>query len=355
MNRTTKTLFALFSVLIISSFLISCGEESQSKDNPKTDSLVTIPIEAATAKIGNVSAYYSSTAKLEAENEAIVVANLSGMIEQVLVEEGDKVIEGQVLALLDNRQYKFEVQRAEASLKKLENDYKRSKDLFKKGLISSESFDDKSFQYEQQKASLELAKLNLNFTEIKASISGVVSQRMIKQGNMIATTASMFTITDFDPLLAVLYVPEHEMGKIKPNQKTNFKVDAFNDEIFTGTVLRVSPIVDPQTGTFKVTIAVSDKSDRLRPGMFARIQIEYDRHENTLLVHKQAVNLEDGIETVFVIRNGLSMKMPVKTGFANGLSIELFTEHIAAGDTLVTVGQNSLKDSAKVHIISLAI
>jgi len=349
-----KTLFTLLIVLIISSSLISCGEESQSKDKPKADSLVTIPIEAATASIGKVSAYYSSTAKLEAENEAIVVANLSGMIEQVLVEEGDKVTEGQVLARLDNRQYKYEVQKAEASLKKLENDYNRSKDLFTKGLISSESFDDNRFQYEQQKASLDLAKLNLNFTEIKASISGVVSKRMIKQGNMIAASASMFTITDFDPLLAVLFVPEHEMGKIKPNQKTNLKVDAFDNETFTGTVLRVSPIVDPLTGTFKVTIAVSDNSNRLRPGMFSRIQIEYDMHDNALLVHKQAVNLEDGAETVFVIRNGISMKIPVKTGFANGLRIELLTKNIAAGDTVVTVGQNSLKDSAKVHIISLA-
>jgi membrane fusion protein (multidrug efflux system) len=171
---------------------------------------------------------------------------------------------------------------------------------------------------------------------------------------MIAASASMFTITDFDPLLAVLFVPEHEMGKIKPNQKTNLKVDAFDNETFTGTVLRVSPIVDPLTGTFKVTIAVSDNSNRLRPGMFSRIQIEYDMHDNALLVHKQAVNLEDGAETVFVIRNGISMKIPVKTGFANGLRIELLTKNIAAGDTVVTVGQNSLKDSAKVHIISLA-
>jgi membrane fusion protein, multidrug efflux system len=354
MNRTFTLFLTVLSLFVTSSFLVSCGEESQSKDKPKTDSLVTIPIEAATVKIGKVSAFYSSTAKLEAENEAEIVANLAGMIEEVLVEEGDKVTQGQVLARLDNRQYKYEVQKAEASLKKLENDFNRSKDLFAKGLISSEAFDNNRFQYEQQKASLDLAKLNLNFTEIKASISGVISERMIKQGNMISVNAAMFKITDFDPLLAVLYVPEHEMGKIKPNQKTYLKVDSFSDETFTGSVLRVSPIVDAQTGTFKVTIAVSDESGKLRPGMFSRINIEYDMHDGAVLVHKQSVNLEDGAESIFVIKNGLSMKMAVKTGFANGMRVELLSGNITAGDTVVTVGQNSLKDSAKVHIISLS-
>lgn len=354
MNLVKQTIFTTACIAAFSYGLTGCGQETQSKDKPNTDSLATIPVEVATIIKGDISAYYSTTATLQAEFEASVVANLGGLIEQIYVEEGDKVKAGQILAKLDDRQYRLEVDRADASLKKLENDFKRNKELFEKGLISSETYDNARFNYEQQKASLELAKLNLAYTKIVAPIDGVVSERMVKQGNMINTNTAIFKITDFDPLHAVVYVPEHELKKIKANQFVELAVDAYPDESFTGSVLRISPTVDAQTGTFKVTIMVKDISERLKPGMFARIRIEHATHRGTLLVSKQAVTLEDGNESLFVIRNGQSYKVPVKTGFVNGRNIELASvEALAVGDTVVTIGQNSLKDSAKVQIISM--
>ncbi len=348
-SLTAAALFATFSVLST-----SCGEETQSKDKPKNDSLATVPVEVATITVGDISAYYSTTATLQAEFESSVVANLGGLVEQLFVEEGDKVKAGQLLAKLDDRQYKLEVDRADASLKRLENDYKRNKELFDKGLISSETYDNARFNFEQQKASLELAKLNLTYTKIVAPIDGIISERMIKPGNMINTNTPIFRITDFDPLHAIVYVPEHELHKIQPDQQVELLVDAYPDDRFKGSVLRISPTVDPQTGTFKVTIMVKDDTERLKPGMFARIKIEHAKHRGTLLVSKQAVTLEDGNESLFVIRNGQSFKVPVKTGFVNGTKIELaFAQELAVGDTVVTIGQNSLKDSAKVQIISM--
>lgn len=331
----------------------ACNQEGQSKDKPKTDSLVTIPVEVATVSVGDVSAYYTATATLQAEFEAQVVANLGGLVNEIYVEEGDKVKAGQLLAKLDDRQYKLEVDRADASLRKLENDYKRNKELFDKGLISSETYDNARFQYEQQKASLELAKLNFTFTKIIAPIDGVISERLVKLGNMISPNAGMFKITDFDPLHAIIFVPEHELRKIKVGQKTDLKVDSYPDQVFTGKVLRINPTVDAQTGTFKVTVEIKDASERLKPGMFARVMIEHDTHKGTLLVSKQAITIEDGNESVYVIRGGQSFKMPVTTGFANGTKIELAIAKLAVGDTVVTIGQNSLKDSARVQIISM--
>lgn len=341
-------------LLLSSSFFTSCGEKTQSQDKPKVDSLVVVPVEASTIVSGSISAFYNATAKLEAENEAIISSHLSGVLESVLVEEGDKVKEGQVIARLDNREYVYQINRSQASLEKLKNDFNRSKDLFDKGLISSESYDNIRFQYEQQKADLELAKLNLSYTEVKATISGVISKRNIKQGNRVTPTESLFTITKMDPLLAIVYLPEHELGKIKPNQKAAFKVDAFPKEVFNGYVMRISPTVDAQTGTVKITLAVSDLSEKLRPGMFTRVQIEYDKHLNTALVEKQAVILEDGNEAMYVVKNGMTQKVTVKTGFTEFNKIEILSEKIALGDTVVTVGQNSLKDSSKVQIVSLS-
>ncbi len=338
-----------FSVVISSALLLSCGNSNKS-DVQTTATVEAIPVEAANVTRGDVSAYYATTATLEAENEADVVAKISGVIKQVLVEEGDRVNAGQALAILDEEQYRLEVTRAEANLARLENDFNRNKEMFERNLISAEAFERVKFEMESQKATLELARLSVEYSTIRATISGVISARMIKTGNMVTTNQALFSITDMDPLQAIIFVPEHEMSKIRVGQSTLLQIDAIPGTEFSGRVERISPIVDRTTGTFKVTVFVKDASNRLKPGMFSRVRIVYDVRYQTLVMPKGALISEDGRTTVFVVQDSIVLRRPVEVGYTNGTKVEIL-KGLELGASVITVGQNSLRDSSKVFVI----
>lgn len=341
----------LGSVCAVAVFTSSCSTEMQSKNVSDKDSTSAIPVEIATANNGEISAYYSSTATLEAEEEAMVVAKVGGIVKELNVEEGDIVKAGDVLAQLEDEQLAIEAQRAKATMDRLQNELTRKEELFKKNLISAQEFENAKYEFQAQKSAYELAQLQVKYSQITAPISGVISERLIKVGNMIGTNEEVFQITDFDPLLAVLNVPEHEMNKLRKGQKTMIQVDALPGTSFEGSVLRISPTVNPETGTFQVTVSIKDESRQLKPGMFARVRIVYDTRQNTLMIPKNAVMTEDGTSSVYVINNGMAYRKTISTGYINGNNIEIL-QGLNPADTVVTIGQSSLQDSALVEVVS---
>lgn len=342
----------LLSLVTLGLLNSSCGSESQSKDTGDKDTTAAIPVEAEPATRGTISAYYSTTATLEAEEEAMVVAKVRGIVNQLNVEEGDIVQAGQVLAKLEDEQLAIEATRAKATMDRLYNEYQRNNELYEKKLISLEQFENSKYEYESQKAAYELAKLNVEYATIRAPISGVISERFIKVGNMVNTDQQLFKVTDFDPLLAVLHVPEHEMSKLKKNQPAYIQPDAVKGNEFRGEIKRISPVVNPETGTFKVTVAVNDPTRQLKPGMFGRVRIVYDTRENALLIPKNAVMSEDGDNSVYVIRDEMVYRRNIRTGYINGSNIEVL-EGLSESDMVVTIGQSSLQDSSLVQVVSL--
>lgn len=329
----------------------SCTSETQSKNISDEDSTAAVPVEIATANTGDISAYYSSTTVLEADEQAMVVAKVRGIVHNLYVEEGDFVKAGTVLAQLEDEQLELEARRARATMDRLKNELDRKEELYRKQLISAQEFENAKYEYQAQKSDYELAQLQMEYSRIRAPISGVISRRMVKVGNMVNIDQEAFQVTDFDPLLAVVNIPEYEMNKLKIRQAAFIQVDAIDGETFQGDVLRISPTVDTETGTFKVTISVEDETRQLKPGMFGRVRIIYDTRQDALMVPKNSVLSEDGVTSVYVVNNSLAYRKTVRTGYANGDNIEIL-EGLSPADTVVTTGQNSLQDSSLVEIIS---
>ena len=337
-------------ILMLLITTIHCGKGA-SKESEKKKEEEGIPVEIARVSKGSVTAHYSATATLEAEGEAVVVAKIGDVIKHIFFEEGDRVKTGQILAKLDDERYKLEVRQARSRLEKLTNDLKRNEELHQQNIISKEEFERIKFDHRTQLAIVDLAKLRLNYTSIRAPIDGIVSERMIKVGNMVQVNQSTFRITDFEPLWAVLHIPEKEIAKLKVNYPATLKVDALPDLEFKGSILRVSPVVSAQTGTIKVTVMVSDPSGNLKAGMFVRVNIIYDTHQNTLLVPKNAVIVEDQESYVFVVAEGKAIKKTVKTGYINTTHMEILTG-LEINDQVVITGFRSLKDSNKVQVVN---
>jgi len=343
-------LLAMILILCLAALQWSCGQNSISKTKDKKNDEVVIPVEVAEVTLGDISAYFSGTATIEAEEETDVVAKVGGVVEKIFSEEGNYIKKGQVLAKLDDEKLLVQVEQAKATLKKLENIYQRNEELFKKSLISAEEFQRTKYEYEHQKAAFDLAQLDLNYSSIRAPISGVVAERKVKVGNMVLPNQATFRVTSLDPLLAVLHVPERQIAKLRVGQSAKLGIDAVKDKEFVGKIKRISPVVDPATGTVKVTVEMHDPSRQLKPGMFARLNIIYDVRKNTMLVPKDAIMAEDKESSVYVVKDSLALRQVVEIGYVNTSHIEVLSG-LAPQDTVVTTGKGSLKDSSKVEMV----
>jgi membrane fusion protein (multidrug efflux system) len=332
-----------------------CAQEGAEPEQAETDEeeVVAVPVEVGQPIRGDIYAVYSGTAPIEAFAEADVIAKVGGEVREILVEEGDDVKQGQILARLDGDRLRLELNQSEANLQKLKRDYERNVDLKEKGLISTGDFDKIRYEMEALEASYNLAKLELDYTQIRAPIDGIISNRFIRRGNTIAVNEPAFRVTSFDPLVAYLHVPEREYRNIQKDQMVGIDIDALQGQRIVASVTRVSPIVDPDTGTFKITIEISDEQRRIKPGMFGRISIVYDQHSNVLQIPRSAIIEESSGTSVFVVEGDKAVRRDVSTGYSNSGMIEV-TDGLTDDDRVVTVGQVGLKDDATVTIINAA-
>lgn len=338
-------------ILLIAVALLGQGCSGTSNGNPvaPTDSVTAVPVALSEVMRGSIDARYAGTASLEAWEEAKVASRSTGIVVELNVEEGDWVKTGDVLAKLDDEQLQIELQQTEAQLNKLESDHERSRSLFEKKLISQEQYDAIRFEFQQLKAAHQLKMLQLEQTQITSPITGVISQRLIKMGNLVTANQEVFQVTSMNRLRAIMHIPEHELGKMKVGQEVQVKADALPGMDFRGKVDLISPVIDTETGTVKVTIAVESKP-QLKPGMFCRVQLVYDRRDNAMLVPRNAVVTEDRDRFVYVVENGMAFRKPVVTGYVNDTSIEI-VEGLFDGAPIITMGQNGLKDSTKVEAV----
>jgi RND family efflux transporter MFP subunit len=343
---------ALFLMLAVSSvlFLQGCNEAS-GEEGDDEDALVTVPVEAASAALDDIAAYYSGTATLEADQRATIVSQTTGVVLELLAEEGDYVETGQVMARLETDRYRLEVRRAEAELQRLHTDYNRKQELFGRDLISAENFEQVRANFEGQKAAYELARLELHYTSIRAPFSGFVSERLVRVGNLVTRLEPVFRITSYDPLLAVLHVPERELRVLKKGLPVSVSVDAWPGKMFEGEVTRISPVIDPETGTFRVTAEIVDSGNKLKPGLFGRVQVLYDFHEDATVIPRSAVISEDDQNHVFVIaENGIASRRAIELGYEKDGLVEIISG-IEVGEQVVTAGKGSLNNGTAVEVI----
>lgn len=351
MSRTTGWGWPLVMVFVLSA-LSGCGGSSPDAagDDEETPEEPAVPVEVAVAEIGTISAAWRGSATLEAEAESDVVARVGGIVETLMVEEGDPVRAGDALAKLDTDQRALELRQAKAELERLRADHDRNKAIFRENLISREVFDRTRFELESAQASYALAQLALEHSTIRSPIDGIVSERYVKIGNLVAANSPAFHVTQFDPLLAVFHVPEREIHKLARKQTAMLSFDAWPDEEFRGQIDRISPVVNPDTGTVKVTVHMQPAGRRLQPGMFGRVRILYDSRDNAVLVPADAVVTEDARDAVFVIVDGQAQRRDVTVGFAEGDKVQI-ESGLEAGATVVVTGQAALRDESRVEIV----
>jgi membrane fusion protein (multidrug efflux system) len=320
------------------------GGEGRPKQPP-------IPIAVADAKQGSIASYYTTTATLTAEKQAEILARSTGVALTLHCEEGDWVKEGQTLLKIEDQEYRLRLAQAAANKRRLKDKFERTENMWKQKMVSVEEFQTAENEFKAAEAAEGLAELELSYTTVVAPFTGRVVTRHVDIGQNINAGTPLFVISDFDPLLAEVYVPSKEFRKLKPDQPVRLTLDS-NKQRLDGRIKLVSPIIDPTTGTIKVTVEIREYPEGTRPGDFAEVSIVTERHHDSTIVPKIAVFTDRGDQIVYIaVADSTAERRVVEVGFEDDDYAEIL-DGGQLGEQIIVKGQRSLKHGAPIKIMN---
>lgn len=328
----------------------SCGGDNKALETHKEKQFKETPVEVSLPSRAVMEETLNLTATAYSDDRVPVYSETTGIVEDKPAEESSYVHKGQVLVHLKRQELELALRLTQSTLDKAEADFKRSGKLFEDHLISQDTHDQSRYAYEQARISRDQAKVELAKATILAPINGVVAERLIRRGDLVKPQQQLFTVIDLTAIKASLFVPEKKIGEVEVGSVVRVSSDAFPGQVFSGSVERIAPVADSNTGTFKVTVALKNSNNRLRPGMFLSTSVVLYTHPNALVIPKKCLVYENEKTSVFVVKGGKAHQVQVKPGLTNLMSVEI-VKGLTPSEKVVTVGQSGLKEGVPVKVL----
>ncbi len=314
-----------------------------------------IPVAALPMFRGRIESVLRFSTNLEAESVVDVMAEAERHVTELLVEEGDRVRAGQTLLLLEDEAQRTELRRVESQLDRARREYERQQRLFEQDLISEQTYNQARYDLEQLELGRDDAARELGYATVTAPISGVVTERMVNLGDHVATHAKLFQIVDFDSIVARVFVPERQLSGLFVGQRARVLAQSLEGPR-RAAVERISPVVDPQSGTVKVTLGIP-ANQGLLPGMYVEVDLVAAALEDVLLAPKRALVYDQEQVFVFRVRDDddgpQAERLLVRVLVESGDIVHL-DGALADGERLIVAGQAGLKDGARIRLLDPA-
>ncbi len=349
--------FLLIVFLTIIASLSGCSDNNSKNSlsgaaagNETSKKVKTVPVEVISPKKGTAASHYVTTSTLTPSSDARINSRTAGVVRKILHEEGDDVKAGQVLLLLEDDDQRLRLKQAKIKLSSAETEYNRLNKMQKAGVVSQNDWDLTRNNYLNAKAELELAELVLSYTRIAAPFDGRVVWRGVDLGAYVSKGDLLFRMMSIHPLLIRVYVPAARTAKLRAGQKVALNVETVEAPL-QGIIKLVSPIVDPSTGSVKVTIRLDQYPVAVRPGDFVEINMVTDRRENALLLPGVAILEERGQHFVFTVQSNQAIRRNVNPGYVVGEWTEVISG-LKAEDIVVSKGQRYLNDGNHLKVIN---
>jgi HlyD family secretion protein len=368
-NMKTKTMMIAAIAVILLTGLTSCSKKN-------TTSYAT-----AKAEVQDIVTSVTATGSIEPVTEVEVGTQVSGIIDKIYVDYNSVVHKGEVIAELDRTNLRSELvsaqsnlQNAQSNLTYQKENFGRYKTLYKKGLVSANDYESARLSYEQalaqvrvQKQSVSKAQTNLGYATITAPIDGVVLNKKVEEGQTVAaqmTTPTLFIIAkDLTDMRVIADIDEADIGGVKNGQRVSFTVDAYPDDVFSGTVTQVrqDATTDNNVVTYEAVISAPNKDLKLKPGLTANVTIYTMEKKNVLSIPSKALRftpnqvllqkdekiIDCNSDKKVWVRDGKNFKaIPVTTGITNGTLTEITGGLKAGMQVLTEISAVSSDDSA---------
>jgi len=340
-----------------------------------------VAVEVMPVKIATIQEVGSFTGTLYPLSSFVLAPKIAGRLEKIMVHIGDTVKSGQLLAVLDDDEYRQQVSQARAELEvaqatlqerksTLENarrEYERTVELRKKKIASESQLDaaESEFmthqagvkvataQVSQKEAALKMVNVRLSYAQIQVPANNttgdqVVGERFVDEGAMLAPNTPIVSILDIGKLIAAIYVIERDYPKIRPGLEAMILTDAFPGRTFTGNVIRIAPLLKEKSREARVEIEIPNPLKLLKPGMFVRVQIQFQEHENATVIPTAALVKRNGTQGVFLadLAEKKARFVPVTVGIISTGQAEVLDPPLSGA--VVTLGHHLLEDGAAI-------
>lgn len=338
-----KTIKTLSLALLSAGLLASCSSSSSSKATEEQSADTVRLVEVAPAEMRALNLSEEFTAQLEAKVVNNITAQAGGRLKQLLVKVGDRVGAGQAVARMEATQ----AAQAQIQLADAKTNFARMDELYKVGGVSKA-------QWEQAKSAVDQAKLAYGNaaenTVLRSPISGFVTAKNYDNGDMTSPQLPVVVIQQIAPIKAVIGVSEQYYSFLKKGAAATLSVDALGEETFSGVVTNIFPTLDPVTHTVSTEIEVANKDLKLRPGMYARVHLDFGTKEALTVPDKAIVRQAgSGARYVYVFSGGKAVYRAVELGQQQGDLYEVVSG-LNAGDQVITSAPSNLKNGLSVKL-----
>lgn len=338
-----KTIKTLSLAVLSAGLLVSCSSSSSSKATEEQSADTVRLVEVAPAEMRALSLSEEFTAQLEAKVVNNITAQAGGRLKQLLVKVGDRVGAGQAVARMEATQ----AAQAQIQLADAKTNFARMDELYKVGGVSKA-------QWEQAKSAVDQAKLAYGNaaenTVLRSPISGFVTAKNYDNGDMTSPQLPVVVIQQIAPVKAVIGVSEQYYSYLKKGAAATLSVDALGEETFSGIVTNIFPTLDPVTHTVSTEIEVANKDLKLRPGMYARVHLDFGTKEVLTVPDKAIVRQAgSGARYVYVFSGGKAVYRAVELGQQQGDLYEVVSG-LNAGDQVIISAPSNLKNGLSVKL-----
>ena len=338
-----KTIKTLSLALLSAGLLASCSSSSSSKATEEQSADTVRLVEVEPAEMRALSLSEEFTAQLEAKVVNNITAQAGGRLKQLLVKVGDRVGAGQAVARMEATQ----ASQAQIQLADAKTNFARMDELYKVGGVSKA-------QWEQAKSAVDQAKLAYGNaaenTVLRSPISGFVTAKNYDNGDMTSPQLPVVVIQQIAPVKAVIGVSEQYYSYLKKGAAATLSVDALGEETFSGVITNIFPTLDPVTHTVSTEIEVANKDLKLRPGMYARVHLDFGTKEALTVPDKAIVRQAgSGARYVYVFSGGKAVYRAVELGQQQGDLYEVVSG-LNAGDQVIISAPSNLKNGLSVKL-----
>ncbi len=337
-----------------------------------------IPVRLAPVKKGPIAYVLNTSGDVLPLSQVDVISRVSGYVERIHFEMGDRVAAGQVVAMVDQKEQRHRVEENEAAVKvaeatlrekesqlvDAEKQLERARFLRQKDFIASQELDTTETKAHTAKAQKELAqaqlaqreaalaqsRYQLDLTRVVSPFSGMVTRRLLDPGAYVSSSTPILTIAVPDPLKVIVNIPEKDVNLVRVGMVTRLEIDTFPGRVFEGRIARLNSALDSSSRTLMAEVHVPNSQQLLKPGMFARVSLVLAESKDSVLVPAEAMVEDEGKDFVYSVAEGKAQRRAVAKGWTQN-SFVAITKGLEEGEQIVVAGQHRLKPGVKVRVL----
>ena len=328
------------AIITAAALLSGCGANTEDASEERVEQVRTTPL-----AYQEVSRQIELSTTLQGYEEMNISPSLTGIIEKIYVEVGDRVRKGDTLVRMDQNQ----LNTTRLAYANLQIEMNRVRMLLESEAISQQTYDQTKLSFDQTAESLRFLEEN---TFVLAQYDGVISSKSYEDGELYAGAQPILRLTQISELKAYVNVPETYFPKVKEGMKVNVYSDIYPDKVFPATIEIVYPTVDPASHTFTLKLRIPNRSELIRPGMYVSTVLDLGRTEALVVPYQSVLRLiGSNNRYVFVDDGGVAKRVFVEIGERHDQTIEISSDSLKVGDPIVTTGQAKLVDGVRLNVV----